>query len=52
MSDETQYPMRSDLKAGNQFPNIELPDHTGEMRKLSQLLRGFPGVLIFSRGYY
>jgi peroxiredoxin len=45
-------PMRADLKAGNQFPNFELPDHTGTLRKLSQLLRGFPGVLIFSRGYY
>ncbi|MCL7454692.1 MAG: peroxiredoxin family protein [Anaerolineae bacterium] len=46
------YPMRADLKVGAKFPNIELPDHTGELRKLSQLLRGFPGVLIFSRGYY
>ena len=44
--------MRADLKAGNQFPNFELPDHTGTLRKLSQLLLGFPGVLIFSRGYY
>jgi peroxiredoxin len=46
------YPMRADLKAGNKFPNFELPDQTGEPRKLSQLLRGFPGVLIFSRGHY
>ena len=45
-------PMRADLKAGNQFPNFELPDHTGTLRKLSQLLHGFPGVLIFSRGYF
>lgn len=47
-----EYPMREDLKIGNQFPNFELPDHTGETRKLSQLLRGFPGVLIFSRGHF
>lgn len=45
-------PMRSDLQVGNKFPNFELPDHNGEMQKLSQLVRGFPTVLIFSRGYY
>ncbi len=45
-------PMRADLKFGARFPNFELPDHTGTPRKLSQILRGFPGVLIFSRGYY
>ena len=47
-----KYPMRADLRVGNKFPNIKLPDHTGAPRKLSQLLRGFPGVLIFSRGHY
>ena len=46
------YPMRSDLKVGSQFPDFELPDQDGEARKLSQLLRGFPGVLIFGRGYF
>lgn len=46
------YPMRADLKPGNQFPDFELPDHTGTPVRLSQLLRGFPGALIFSRGYY
>ena len=46
------YPMRADLKLGERFPNFELPDHTGELHKLSSLLRGFPGVLIFSRGHY
>ncbi|KAA3646184.1 MAG: AhpC/TSA family protein [Chloroflexi bacterium] len=45
-------PMHPDLKVGNKFPNFELPDHTGEMRKLSQLIRGFPTVLVFSRGYF
>ena len=43
--------MRADLVVGNRFPNFELPDHTGTPLKLSQMLRGFPGVLIFSRGY-
>jgi peroxiredoxin len=46
------YPMREDLKIGAKFPNFELPDHNGENHKLSQLLHGFPGVLIFSRGYF
>ena len=46
------YPMRADLKVGARFPSFELPDHTGETRKLSQLLRGFPGVLMFGRGHY
>ncbi|MDY6827632.1 MAG: redoxin domain-containing protein [Bacillota bacterium] len=46
------YPMREDLKIGAKFPNFELPDHNGEKHKLSQLLHGFPGVLIFSRGYF
>lgn len=46
------YPMRADLKVGNKFPDFELPDHTGGQRKLSQLLRGMPGVLVFNRGYF
>jgi len=46
------YPMHADLVVGAKFPNFELPDHTGEKHQLSKLLRGFPGVLIFSRGYF
>ncbi len=46
------YPMRADLKVGAKFPDFELPDHTGEVHKLSQLLKGLPGVLIFSRGHF
>ncbi len=46
------YQMHPDLKAGNTFPDFELPDQDGESRKLSTLIRGFPTVLIFSRGYY
>jgi peroxiredoxin len=45
------YPMRADLVVGGQYPDFELPDHTGTVRAPSSLLRGFPGVLIFSRGY-
>lgn len=46
------FPMRKDLIVGEKFPNFELPDHNGEVFKLSHLLRGFPGVLIFSRGHF
>lgn len=46
------YPMRPDLKIGNQFPDFELPDHTGQTHKLSELLGGFPGALIFGRGHF
>lgn len=44
--------MRDDLKVGNAFPDFELPDHTGTQRRLSHLLRGFPGALIFDRGNF
>jgi peroxiredoxin len=47
-----EYPMRADLKVGNKFPDFELPDHTGDTKKLSHLLRGMPGALIFNRGHY
>lgn len=50
--DNMKYPMHPKLKIGNKFPDFELPDHTGTPRKLTQLLRGFPGVLTFIRGYY
>ncbi len=46
------YPMDPDLKVGNTFPDFELPDHDSKAQKLSELIRGFPTVLIFSRGYY
>jgi peroxiredoxin len=46
------YPMRKDLKPGNKFPDFELPDQSGERLKLSKRLGGFPGVLIFGRGYF
>jgi peroxiredoxin len=42
------YPMRRDLRAGERFPDFELPDHTGVPRRLSQLLRSFPGMLTFN----
>ncbi len=47
-----EYPPRSDLRLGGNFPNFDLPDQDGNMQNLSQLLHGFPGALIFIRGYY
>jgi len=44
--------MQKDLKPGNEFPDIELPNHAKEMVRLSTLVRGFPTVLVFSRGYF
>ena len=41
-----------ELKVGNTFLEFELPDQDGKSQKLSELIRGFPTVLIFSRGYY
>ena len=46
------YPMHPELQIGSKFPDFELPDKSGEMYKLSQLVRGFPTALIFSRGWF
>jgi peroxiredoxin len=42
--------MHSDIGEGSQFPNYELPDHSGDMRKLSDLQGSNPMVLHLSRG--
>ncbi len=44
--------MHDTLKIGSRFPDFELPDQAGTLRKLSHLLRGLPGTLIFCRGHY
>jgi peroxiredoxin len=44
--------MRKNLQAGEQFPDIELPNHEGEPTKLSSLIGDFPIVVVFSRGAY
>jgi peroxiredoxin len=44
--------MREELQPGNKFPDIELPNQDKEVEKLSNLMRGFPAVVVFSRGYY
>ena len=44
--------MRENLRSGETFPDVELPNHDGARTKLSSLMRGFPTVVVFSRGYY
>jgi peroxiredoxin len=44
--------MRNDLKPGQRFPDIELPNQDGQPTKLSSLIGGFPIVVVFSRGSY
>jgi peroxiredoxin len=44
--------MRTNLRPGDRFPDIELPNHDGSPTKLSSLIGGFPIVVVFSRGAY
>jgi peroxiredoxin len=44
--------MRSDLVPGNRFPDLRLPEHTGESLALSEIARGQPLVLCFVRGWW
>jgi peroxiredoxin len=44
--------MRADLDAGGTLPDLELPDHAGNVRRLSALAGGDPVVLNFYRGWW
>ena len=44
--------MRSDIVPGGIFPDYELPDHTGEVHKLSELQRDDPLILTLARGHF
>jgi peroxiredoxin len=44
--------MRDDLKPGREFPDLELPDHAGNTRRLSELAGIDPLVLTFYRGWW
>jgi hypothetical protein len=44
--------MRSDIVPGGTFPDYELPDHTGSLRKLSELQGDDPLILTLARGHY
>jgi peroxiredoxin len=41
-----------DLSPGSRFPDLDLPDHTGRARTLSELSGGDPVALITSRGWW
>jgi peroxiredoxin len=40
------------MEAGERFPDLDLPDHTGRERTLSELAGGDPVGLVFSRGWW
>jgi peroxiredoxin len=42
--------MRRDITVGATFPDYELPDQTGAHRKLSELQRADPLIVVLSRG--
>jgi peroxiredoxin len=44
--------MSIDLSPGRRFPDIELDDHAGNRRHLSELVGGDPVVLQFFRGWW
>jgi peroxiredoxin len=44
--------MHPDLVAGKRFPDLELPDHAGHVRRLSELTGGDPMILNFYRGWW
>ena len=42
----------TDLSPGARFPNLDLPDHTGRPRTISEISSGDPIVLLTSRGWW
>ena len=42
--------MRADIVAGAMFPDYQLPDQTGTMRRLSELQGIDPMIVVLSRG--
>ena len=40
------------MQAGDQFPDLDLPDHTGRPRRLTELAGGDPVALFTSRGWW
>lgn len=44
--------MRDDLKPGKKLPDVELPDHAGNTRRLSDLAGADPVILNFYRGWW
>jgi peroxiredoxin len=44
--------MRDDLRPGNQFPDVRLPETTGKELSLSEVAKAQPLVLAFVRGWW
>lgn len=42
----------AELVPGSRFPDLDLPDHTGRARRLSELAGGDPFALFTSRGWW
>jgi peroxiredoxin len=40
------------LEPGERFPDLDLPDHTGRLRRLSEVAGGDPVALLSSRGWW
>ncbi len=40
------------FQPGDRFPDLELPDHAGNRRRLSELVAGDPALLQFYRGWW
>ncbi len=40
------------LAPGETFPDLDLPDHTGRARRMSEIAGGDPVALLFSRGWW
>jgi peroxiredoxin len=40
------------LQVGQRFPDFELPDHDGQLFRLSDGVGSFPLILSFYRGYW
>ena len=52
MNTEEDTPMHTDLVVGGRFPDLELPDHRGQLVRLSTLAGEYPLILSFYRGYW
>lgn len=50
MSDGRNVSEAVELAPGRVFPDLDLPDHTGRLRRLSEVAGGDPVALVFFRG--
>jgi peroxiredoxin len=44
--------MRPDIAPGSKLPDYKLPDHTGKLRRLSEIQENDPMCLLLARGHY